>query len=202
MFRRTARAPNEQWQADHTLLDIAVLDKGGDTVRPWLTVVLDDCSRAVAGYTVFIGAPTAERTALALHQVANRKSHPAWPISGLPESLYSDHGSDFTSARLERVCLETHIRLIHSRVGVPQGRGKIERFYGTITTELLPHLPGRIPHGTGADPPTAGSEPHPVEPVPRAHPRIRTPGERAGGLQHQAVLGRQYFQHPVRPPHP
>ncbi|MHA7174872.1 Mu transposase C-terminal domain-containing protein [Arthrobacter monumenti] len=152
VFRRTTTRPNEQWQADHTLLDIAILDKAGAPVRPWLTVVLDDYSRAVAGYTVFIGAPTSEQTALALHQAVNRKTNPAWHVCGLPDVLYSDHGSDFTSARLEQVCLDTHIQLIHSRVGVPQGRGKIERFYGTITTELLPHLPGHIPHGTNGKP--------------------------------------------------
>lgn len=73
-------------------------------------------------------------------------------VSGLPDVLYSDHGSDFTSTRIEHVCLDLHVRLIHSRVGVPQGRGKIERFYRTITTELLPHLPGFIPHGTGGAP--------------------------------------------------
>lgn len=117
--------------------------------------MLDDYSRAVVGYTVFVGAPTAEQTALALHQAVRRKRNPAWPVMGLPDVLYSDHGSDFTSARLERVCLDAHIRLIHSRVGVPQGRGKIERFYGTVTTELLPHLPGHIPHGTGGKPTSA-----------------------------------------------
>jgi putative transposase len=152
VYRRTTTRPNEQWQADHTLLDVAILDKKKEQVRPWLTIVLDDYSRAIAGYTVFVGAPTAERTALALHQAINRKSNPAWPITGLPDVLYSDHGSDFTSTRLERVCLDTHIRLIHSRVGIPQGRGKIERFYRTITTELLPHLSGHIPHGTGGTP--------------------------------------------------
>lgn len=154
VFRRTAARPNGQWQADHTLLDIAVLGKAGALVRPWLTVVLDDYSRAVAGYTLFTGAPSAEQTALALHQAINIKTNPGWPVYGLPDVLYSDHGSDFTSERLERVCLDTHIRLIHSRVGVPQGRGKIERFYGTITTELLPHLPGHIPHGTKGAPAT------------------------------------------------
>ncbi|MHA7279840.1 transposase [Arthrobacter sp. MDT2-2] len=152
VFRCSATGPNEQWQADHTLLDVMVLDKAGVPVRPWLTVVLDDYSRAVAGYTVFLGAPTAEQTALALHQAVNRKHNPAWTVSGLPDVLYSDHGSDFTSVRLEQDRLDTHTRLIHSRVGVPQGRGKIERFYGTITTELLPHLPGHIPHGTNGTP--------------------------------------------------
>lgn len=128
VFRRTAARPNEQWQADHTLLDIMVLGKNGAPVRPWLTVVLDDYSRAVTGYTLFAGAPSAEQTALALHQAVNTKTNPGWPVYGLPEVLYSDHGSDFTSERLNQVCLDTHIRLIHSRVGVPQGRGKIERF--------------------------------------------------------------------------
>jgi len=136
------------------LLDLQVLDAKQQPARPWLTVVLDDHSRAVAGYTVFLGDPTAEQTALALHQAAGRKSNPAWPVMGLPDVLYSDHGSDFTGSRLERVCLDTHIRLIHSRVGVPQGRGKIERFFGTVNTELLPHLPGYIPHGTRGQPVT------------------------------------------------
>ncbi len=154
VHRGSATRPNEQWQADHTLLDLQVLDVRQQPARPWLTVVLDDHSRAVAGYTVFLGDPTAEQTALALHQAAGRKVNPAWPVMGLPDVLYSDHGSDFTSSRLERVCLDTHIRLIHSRVGVPQGRGKIERFFGTVTTELLPHLPGHIPHGTRGQPVT------------------------------------------------
>lgn len=152
VFRRTTAGPNEQWQADHTLLDIAIVDKTGAAARPWLSTMLDDYSRATAGYALSLSAPSAEQTALALHQAINPKTNPAWPVCGLPDVLYSDHGSDFISARLERVCLDTKIQLIHSRVGVPQGRGKIERFYGSITSELLPHLPGHIPHGTNGEP--------------------------------------------------
>ena len=48
-MRRESVHPNDVWQADHTELDIMVLD---ETARPWLTVILDDHSRAVAGYTV------------------------------------------------------------------------------------------------------------------------------------------------------
>jgi putative transposase len=43
-------APNAIWQADHTELDILVKDERGDARRPWLTIILDDYSRAVAGY--------------------------------------------------------------------------------------------------------------------------------------------------------
>ena len=60
VFRRTADGPDDQWQCDHTLLDLAVLDAKQRPNRPWLTVVLDDYSRALAGYTVFVRAPTVD----------------------------------------------------------------------------------------------------------------------------------------------
>ena len=40
------------WQADHTELDLLVVDANDAQARPWLTIVEDDCSRAVAGYGV------------------------------------------------------------------------------------------------------------------------------------------------------
>jgi len=72
-------------------------------------------------------------------------------MCGLPDILHVDHGSDFTSHHLERTAVALHIRLIHSTVGRPQGRGKIERFFGTINTEVLAALPGRF--GPGIRPP-------------------------------------------------
>jgi putative transposase len=117
-------------------------------------VILDDHSRALAGYAVSLDAPSALQTALALRQAIWRKTDPAWPVCGIPDVLYSDHGSDFTSRHLEQVCLDLRVELIHSTAGVPQGRGKIERFFGTITTELLPRLPGHLSSGS-ATPATA-----------------------------------------------
>ena len=58
VLRRESVAAKEMWQADHTELDLLVLDEHGKRARPWLTVVLDDHSRAVAHYPVFFGAPT------------------------------------------------------------------------------------------------------------------------------------------------
>ena len=104
-----------------------VLDHRSRPARPWLSVILDDSSRAVPGYTVFLDAPTALQTALALHQAVWHKTDPHWDVCGLPDVLYSDHGADFTSEHLAQVCHDTHIQLIHSTPGVPQGRGKIER---------------------------------------------------------------------------
>ena len=41
LYRHRAEGPNAIWQADHTLLDILVLDANGEAVRPWLTIILD-----------------------------------------------------------------------------------------------------------------------------------------------------------------
>ena len=35
VLRREAQAPNELWQADHTKLDVLVLDEAGRPARPW-----------------------------------------------------------------------------------------------------------------------------------------------------------------------
>ena len=57
VHRHRAEAPNSIWQADHTMLDLLILDEGGKPARPWLTTVVDDHSRAIAGYSVFSVPP-------------------------------------------------------------------------------------------------------------------------------------------------
>ena len=153
VHRHRAARPNATWQADHTQLDILILDAGGKEARPWLTTVVDDHSRAVAGYMVMLNAPSALNTSLALRQAIWRKADPAWPVCGIPDVLHVDHGSDFTSLHLEQAAADLRIRLIYSGIARPQGRGKIERLFRTINTELLPELPGNLRDGKPASPP-------------------------------------------------
>ena len=122
-----------------------VTDETGKPVRPWLTVVIDDHSRAVAGYGLVVTVPTALQTALTLRQAMWRKTEPHWPVCGIPEILYTDHGSDFTSRHLEQVCADLKIRLVFSIAGKPRGRGRVERFFA-----VNPDLPGYAPAGSPA----------------------------------------------------
>jgi putative transposase len=153
IYRHRAEGPNALWQADHTLLDVLVLDANGAAVRPWLTIIMDDYSRVVAGYTLFLEAPTTLQTALALRQAMWRKQQAAWPVCGIPDVLYVDHGSDFTSTHLEQVAADLHFQLVFSSVGRPQGRGKVERLFGTLHTEWLAALPGSLRQGQPTTPP-------------------------------------------------
>lgn len=148
VHRHEATGPNVVWQADHTELDILLNDGRGGPEKPWLTIILDDYSRAVAGYALFFGSPSAIQTALALRQAIWRKGRPGWQVCGIPGILYTDHGSDFTSHHLEQVAADLKIRLVNSGVGRPRGRGKIERFFESIAQIFLPRLPGYAPNGT------------------------------------------------------
>lgn len=131
IHRHRAERPNATWQADHTQLDILILDANGAAVRPWLTTVIDDYSRAVAGYMVFLGAPSALNTSLALRQAIWRKPQTDWPVCGIPDVLHVDHGSDFTSIHLDQAAADLRFQIIYSTVARPQGRGKVERLFGT-----------------------------------------------------------------------
>jgi len=154
LHRREAARPNQIWQADHTELDILVQNAGGTPVRPWLAVVIDDHSRAVAAYQLTTSPPSALQTALALRRAIWRKAEPGWTICGIPEVLYTDHGCDFTSHHIEQVCVALKVRLIFSQVGQPRGRGRIERFFGTLNTRCLADLPGYL--APGGPPPKPG----------------------------------------------
>ena len=77
LHRREAQRPNEIWQADHTSLDIWLLENG-QALRPWLTVIEDDYSRAIAGYFLSFQHPNTQHTSLALRQAIWRKPEANW----------------------------------------------------------------------------------------------------------------------------
>jgi putative transposase len=166
LYRRDAARPNEIWQADHTPLDLWVVDERGRPARPWFTVILDDYSRAVAGYALSLHAPSSIQTALALRQAIWRKGDPHWSVCGIPETFYSDHGSDFTSHHLEQVAAELHLALVFSIAGKPRGRGKVERIFETTNQLFLCHQPGYTPPGS--------SPARPVLSLPELDARLRT----------------------------
>jgi len=120
--RFEAEAPNELWVCD-VLHGPLVAGR-----RAYLFLVLDDHSRFVCGAR-FASA----ETTLALEGVLRT----AFLALGLPDSLYADNGSPFVSGQLARICACLGIRLLHSKPGRPQGRGKLERFFRTVREHFL-----------------------------------------------------------------
>ena len=80
VHRREAAGPNAIWQADHTPLDILLIRPDGETAKPWLSTVIDDYSRAVAGYFLSFQDPSALHTSLAMRQAIWRKEEARWVV--------------------------------------------------------------------------------------------------------------------------
>jgi putative transposase len=154
LYRREASRPNEIWQADHSPLDIWLLNDEDQSARPWLTVIEDDYSRCVAGYYLSFKHPNTQRTALTLRQAIWRKTEHNWYICGIPEIFYTDNGPDFTSRHMEQVSADIKMRLVFSIPGMPRGRGRVERFFQTVNQLLLHKLPGYAPNGRPITPAT------------------------------------------------
>src|SRR5437868_9490002 len=135
------------WQADHCELPILLLDEAGKPDKPWLTAIEDDYSRAIAGYRLSFQEATALTTALTLRLAIWRKEDPRWHVCGIPSVFYTDHGSDFTSHHMEQVAVDLPMELIFSKVKVPRGRGKVERFFRSVNELFLQDIPGYAPSG-------------------------------------------------------
>lgn len=147
LYNRKSDYPNEIWQADHSLMDIWLIDDNGKHKRPWLTIIIDDFSRTIAGYFLTFQNPCVQNTCLALRRAIWYKSDPKWHVCGIPDTFYTDHGSDFTSIHLEQVSADIKMKLVFSLPGVPRGRGIIERFFETLNQLFLCDLPGYMPQG-------------------------------------------------------
>jgi putative transposase len=96
--------------------------------KAYLFAFLDDHSRAV------MGARWACRDDVVRMAAAFR---PALQRRGVPRAACLDNGSPFVDAWLLRGCAVLGIKLIHSRPGKPEGRGKIERFFRTVRDQFL-----------------------------------------------------------------
>ena len=148
LYRRESSHSNAMWQADHCELPLLLLDEAGKLDKPWLTAIEDDYSRMIVGYRLSFLEATALTTALTLRTAIWRKEDPRWHACGIPTVFYSDHGSDFTSKHMEQVAASLPMELIFSQVGIPRGRGKIERFFRSVDQLLLQDLPGYAPKGS------------------------------------------------------
>jgi putative transposase len=103
--------------------------------KTYLFAFIDDRSRAVMGARFGFAEDTV-RLAAALR--------PALAARGVPEHLYVDNGSSFVDSWLLRACATLGIKLVHSRPGRPEGRGKIERWFRTVRDQFLVEITDEV----------------------------------------------------------
>lgn len=99
--------------------------------KTYLFAFLDDHSRMIVASRWTYSEDTVRLAAVL---------RPALQTHGIPQAVYVDNGSAFSDKSLLRVCSKLGIRLIHSTPYRPQGRGKIERFFNTVTDQFLSEI--------------------------------------------------------------
>jgi putative transposase len=135
--RFEADFPNDRWTGD-ALHGPKVAGR-----KTYLFSFMDDHSRYVVGAR-WAHSEDHARLAIALR--------PALAAHGVPGVLYLDNGAAMKDQALERACARLGIRLTHSAPARPQGRGKIERHFNTVTSQFLTEVAP-----AGQDGPAGGS---------------------------------------------
>jgi len=120
--RFEATRPNELWVGDALHGPVV----GGK--KAILFAYLDDHSRLITGHRWTWSEDTLSAESALRRGILSR---------GVPATVYLDNGSSFVSKQLLRALAILGARLVHSRPGKPQGRGKIERFFRTVRDQFL-----------------------------------------------------------------
>ena len=129
--RFEAELPNDIWQSD--VMHGPSVSVAGKKKKAYLIAFLDDMSRLIC-HAQFYLSENLDAYLDALRQ--------ALLTRGLPRKLYVDNGPAFRSLHLQQICASLGIALVHSKPYVPQGRGKIERFFRTTRSDFLPGFGG------------------------------------------------------------
>jgi len=143
--------PLDVVQADHTVLDIIVVDERHRKPigRPSLTLLVCLYSRMITGYYLSLDPPSETSIGLAMAQSILPKedwlsAHDVqgeWPVWGFPRMLQVDNGADFRSNSLQLATQGNGITLEFCPVRLPNYKGAVERLYRTINAEMH-DLPG------------------------------------------------------------
>ena len=174
--RFEAAAPGRLWTGDAL---------HGPTIagrKTYLFAFIDDHGRALVGYRFGLSEDTGPSRGCVSCRGGAR---------GVPRRCYVDNGSAYIWSRT--TCGRAPslgVRLVHSRPGRPEGRGKIERVFETVRIQFLIEVEGadRLrtwPSSTGCSAPgsrpciTAGSTPRPARrPSTDCSPPARRPAFR------------------------
>jgi putative transposase len=145
--------PLAEVEADHTLLDIILIDPVTKTSlgRPWLTALIDRYSRCIIGWSIGFHPPSWTSVMEALQHAVMSKDdyvaalggiHEEHPCHGSPDRLFTDGGRELlgTSMRAVEAALNMKVVPLPRRRG--DLKGKIERWFGTLEEQVIHIIAG------------------------------------------------------------
>ncbi|APV39864.1 integrase [Pseudomonas frederiksbergensis] len=143
----------DRWEIDHTLLDVLLTDPETGLVigRPYLTVVLDRCSRMIMSFLLHFSAPNTESVLRVIERAIRPKAawvarfpkvKSEWRAHGMPLRIVPDNAAEFHADDVISGFNELGIEIMYPRSRGPEMKGAVERFFGTLNTGLIHQIPG------------------------------------------------------------
>ncbi|MBK8802026.1 MAG: transposase [Fibrobacteres bacterium] len=117
----------QMWTADF-LHGPTVREGRKASQKLYLLAIIDDATRFVVHAHFY----TTEGIVALVHGLSE-----AITRFGIPERFYTDNGSAFRTLHLQTIAARLGFTLPHTPAYRPQGRGKIERFFGTLRRQFL-----------------------------------------------------------------
>ena len=131
----------ERVEADGNLMDVLVVDEDtGEVVgRPYGTCLIDQFSRCVLAFHISM-IPFSSTTLL--HSLKLAVSGNGGRKGGLFETLVVDNGPDYISNSIRNFCNRLGKSTEHGPPRDPDSKPHVERFFGTLNTQLVHLVPG------------------------------------------------------------
>jgi transposase InsO family protein len=130
-YRWEASMCGELWQADAVHGPMLMNPATGRTQRAIIFGLIDDRSRMIPYLEAGFGETEARFLTVLYNAIARR---------GIVRRLLLDNHASFTGYDLRLLCARMSIYLVHSKPGDAPSKGKIERFWRTLRSQLMGRL--------------------------------------------------------------
>jgi putative transposase len=123
-------------EVDSHLMDVIVVDEDGNQIgRPWLCAMICVYTRCIIGWEISFTPPCAAKVLRALRHAMSDATPRIF--SGSPEELILDNGPEFQNTVLQTVAGTYGVALRYVEPRSPNEKPHIERFFGTVNTQLV-----------------------------------------------------------------
>ena len=128
-------------EADGNILDALIVDEETGEVmgRPYGTCLIDKHSRCIISFVITM-IPFSSATLLRTLKVAVSGNN--GKFGGLFETMIVDNGSDYISHSVRNFCNHIGVSIEHGAPRDPNSKPHVERFFGTLNSQLVHALPG------------------------------------------------------------
>lgn len=151
-----ADAPLNKVYIDNTQIDCYIVIQLSNgkwlKVRPWLTVVSDDCTGMILGFALSFRAMTTGDILASLRHAILPKAYSekwvgkflrlVWEAMGIPDEIVVDNGLDLQAHAFYFACHALGIDVSTTPPMTPKKKARCERIFGTLNTKLFHRMPG------------------------------------------------------------